>query len=449
MDNQMNQISHAGKSPKVMSAAFGLLMIVGLIGAGLQPALAARSGSEAEQVLAQAAPSSGATAVVHWNAIAVRTAIQVAGQNQPQSTMYLARVQAAVYNAVVAIEGRYQPYHSALTPRPGASVEAAVALAAHGVLVYDFPAQQAALDADLAAALAAVADGPAKSAGIEIGRAAAAELLALRQGDGLEADIGFTMPSPAPGVWQLPAGATPLSPWISRLRPYLLNSPDQFRPGPPPDLTSPEWAVQYEEVRQMGRATNSPRTDEQTDIARFWSTHAQAQYNAAYQQIIRTRGLDAVEAARLMAMGNLLGADALIGCFDAKYHYLFWRPLFAIRQGDGDGNPGTTGEPTWQPLLGTPPHPEYPSAHSCYTSSQAEVFVEVLGTQRIELDLTSTAPNVLQRTRHYKYARDLVQEIIDARVWGGIHYRESDVKGATLGRKVAHWALQRYFLPVP
>ena len=409
----------------------------------------ATSSSVNTQVAAQAGTTSGANAIVNWNVIAVRTAIQVAGQNQPQSNMYLARVQAAVYNAVVAIEGRYQPYHSALARRPGASVEAAVALAAHGVLVHDFPAQQAALDADLAAALAAVADGPAKTAGIGVGQAAAAELIALRQGDGLEANIGFTMPAPAPGVWQLPTGATPLSPWISKLRPYLLNNPDQFRPGPPPDLTSDEWAVQFEEVKQMGRATNSSRTDEQTDIARFWTTHAQAQYNAAYQEIIRTRGLDAVEAARLMAMGNLVGADAMIGCFDAKYHYLFWRPLFAIRQGDSDGNPGTTGEPTWQPLLGTPPHPEYPSAHSCYTSAQAEVFVEVLGTQRIQVDLTSTAPNVVQRTRHYKYAHDLVQEIINARVWGGIHFRESDVKGATLGRKVAHWALQRYFLPVP
>ena len=154
-----------------------------------------------------------------------------------------------------------------------------------------------------------------------------------------------------------------------------------------------------------------------------------------------------MEAARLMAMDNLVGADALIGCFDAKYHYLFWRPQFAIPLGDSDSNPATTGDPTWQPLLGTPPHPENPLAN-CLTSAMAEVLVAFLGTQRIELDLTGTAPNLMQSTRHYKYAHDLVQEIIDARVWGGIHYRESDVKGATLGRKVAHWALQRYFLPV-
>ena len=414
-------------------------------------ATATTPGSGFLQFKARNEASTSPDAVVYWNVVAVQTAIGVAQQNQPQSSMYLARVQAAVYNAVVAIEGRYEPYKSELTPRPDASVDAAVASAAHDVLVHDFPAQQAALDIALATALGAIPDEPAKAAGIEIGQAAAAELIALREGDGLEADIGFTMPDPAPGVWQLPPNVSPLSPWISKLRPYLLNSPDQFRPGPPPDLSSEEWAQQFEEVRLAGRIDADPsyRSSEQTDIARFWTTHAQAQYNLAYRQMVQKHELDVVEAARLMAMGNLVGADALIGCFDAKYHYLFWRPLFAIRQGQSDGNPDTTGEPTWQPLLGTPPHPEYPSAHSCYSSAQAEVFVEVLGTQRIDLHLTSTAPNVIQQERYYEYARDLVQEIIDARVWGGIHYRESDVKGVILGRKVAHWAFNRYFLATP
>lgn len=441
------------KTPLIKKIVAGIAILIILLATS---ALAVRplseqqpaSGSEGKQVEAQAGISSGANAVVNWNAIAVRTAIQVAGQNQPQSSMYLARVQAAVYNAVVAIEGGYEAYKSRLAPRPGASVEAAVALAAHDVLVHDFPAQQGTLDADLAALLAAISDGTAKTAGIEVGQQAAAELIAQRLGDGLEANIGFTMPPPGPGVWQLPTGAVPLSPWISKLRPYMLDSPDQFRPGPPSDLSSEEWAVQFEEVKRIGRNNSTERSAEQTDIARFWTTHAQAQYNAAYRQIVGDRGLDVVDAARLMAMGNLVGADALIGCFDAKYHYLFWRPQFAIPQGDTDGNPQTAADSNFVPLLGTPPHPEYPSAHSCYTSAQAEVFIEVLGTQRIELDLTSTAPNVVQRTRHYEYANDLVQEIIDARVWGGIHYRESDVKGASLGRKVAHWALNRYFLPV-
>ena len=410
-----------------------------------QPALS----SELRQFEDQTEVSASPDAVVTWNAIALRTAIQVARQNQPQSQMYLAQIQAAVYNAAVAVEGGYQSYKSQLTPQPDASADAAVATASYLMLVHHFPAQQPALDADYAAALSAIPDGPTKIAGIDVGQQAAAEIIALRHGDGLEADIGFTMPSPAPGVWQLPSSVTPLSPWISQLQPYLLNSPDQFRPGPPPDLSSPEWAKQFEEVRLMGQNNSPYRTAEQTDIARFWTTHAQVQYNTAFQKISRERGLNAVEAARLFAMGNLVGADALIACFDAKYHYLFWRPQFAIPLGDSDGNPATIGNSSWQPLLVTPPHPEYPSAHSCLTSATAEVLVAFLGTQRIELDLTSTAPNLIKSTRHYQYAQELVQEIIDARVWGGIHYRESDVKGANLGRKVAHWALKHYFLAVP
>ena len=449
MDNQLNPINDPGMGRKIVSALFGLFMIAGMISAVLMPAPAAASGSAGTQAEAQAGISSGAAAVVNWNAIAVRTTIQVARQNPSQAEMYLARIQAAVYNAVVAIEGGYQSYNSALAPRPAAAVDAAVATAAYRMLAHDFPNQQAALEADYAAALAAIPDGSAKTSGIEVGQAAAAEMIALRQGDRLEADIGFVMPPPAPGVWQLPAGSMPLSPWISQLRPYMLNSQDQFRPSPPPELSSMEWAAQFEEVRRMGQSNSPYRTAEQTDIARFWNAPAPAQYNTAFQQITQERNLDAVEAARLFAMGNLVGADALIACFDAKYHYLFWRPQYAIQLGDHDGNPATIGDPTWQPLLGTPPHPEYLSAHSCFTSATAQVLVAFLGTQQINLEVTSAAPNVVQRTRHYEYANDLVQELIDARVWGGIHYRESDVKGATLGRKVAHWALQRYFQPVP
>jgi hypothetical protein len=437
---------------KVLKSVFILglviLMIAGMmLNAIPGPALASAVYIKDKQPGAQA--EAGAEMVIHWNTIALRTSIQLGGQSQPQAQIYLAPVQAAVYNAVVAIEGGYQPYRSEIALRPGASVEAAVATAAHAMLVYYFPNQQTLLDADLVASTAAIPDGPAKDAGFEVGLEAAAQMISLRQGAGLEADIGFSMPAPAPGVWQLPSGIGPLTPWISQLRPYLLDSPDQFRPSPPLSLSSREWAIQYEEVRLMGRVDSPYRTAVQTDIARFWTMHAPLQHNLAFQQFAIQRELGAVEAARLFAMGNLVGADALIACFDAKYHFLFWRPQFAIPLGDSDGNPATKGDPTWQPLLGTPNHPEYPSAHSCLTSGIAEVYAAFVGNQRIELDITSTAPNLMQPTRHYKLANDLVREIIDARVWGGIHYRESDIKGVNLGRKVAHWALQRNFLPVP
>ena len=392
------------------------------------------------------AASAGSEAVITWNAIAVRTILAPpTPQSPPASFVYASYVQAAVYNAVVAIEGGYQPYKSDLEASPGASVDAAVVTAAHHVLLDYFPAQQAALDADYAASLAAIPNGFAKTTGIGIGAEAAAELIALRQGDGLGANIGFTMPTPGPGVWQLPAGVNPLVPWMSKLRPFMLNSPDQFRPGPPPDLSSAVWAEQYNEVLTYGRADSVVRTAEQTQIARFWSSVPLIQYNVAYQQIASTRGLTALEAARLMAMGNMVGADALIGCFDAKYHYLFWRPFTAIAQGDMDGNGSTAPDPIFAPLLGVPAHPEYPSAHSCVTSAQAEVFTKFLGTQQIRVTIPSTVTGIPARS--YATANDLVKEIIEARVWAGLHYRGSDEAGANLGRKVAHWTLKRYFLP--
>jgi hypothetical protein len=197
----------------------------------------------------------------------------------------------------------------------------------------------------------------------------------------------------------------------------------------------------------IGRLDSPYRTAEQTDIARFWTANPIVQYNAAYKQIALERNLSAAQTARLFAMGNLVGADAIIACFDAKYTYLSWRPQFAIPHGESDGNPATVGDPTWKPLLGTPTHPEYPSGHSCLTGAQAKVFATFFGTKRIELDLTSTVPNLLQPKRHFERATDLTQEVMNARVWGGIHFRDATIKGAELGDKVADWTLKRYFLP--
>jgi hypothetical protein len=395
---------------------------------------------------AQAATPTSPAAIITWNGIARRAAIQVAGQSTAHAMASIAFAQAAVYDAVVAIEGGYQPYQVRLAGLPEASLDAAVATAAYRVLLHYFPAQQTALDADYAAALAAVPDGPAKVAGVAVGQATAAGLIARRQGDGLEADIGFTMPAPAPGVWQLPAGQNPMTPWASKLRPFLLRSPEQFRPGPPLALSSRAWAADFHEVKTIGSLSSPSRSAEQTDIARFWTTNPVVQYNVAFEELALSRNLDAVQTARLFAMGNLVGADALITCFDAKYTYLFWRPQFAIPQGESDGNPATIGDPAWKPLVGTPPHAEYPSGHGCLTGAEARVFAAFLGTKRINLELTSTAPNVQQPRRRYERASDLTQEVMNARVWGGIHFRDSMNKGMALGEKVADWTLKRYFL---
>jgi hypothetical protein len=226
----------------------------------------------------------------------------------------------------------------------------------------------------------------------------------------------------------------------------MLRSQDQFRPGPPPELSSDEWAAGYNEVKLVGQDTYQDRTAEQAAIARFWTSNAPVQYNTAFAQIARDKGLSAVQTARLFATGGLVAADISIACWDAKYAYLFWRPRLAIQGGEGDGNPDTVGDPNWLPFLGTPNHPEYPAGHGCVTSAMAEVFAAFLSTNRIDLDIISTVPNV--QARHYEFAYNLKQEIIDARVWAGFHYRESVLKGVILGRKVAHWTLKRYFLPV-
>lgn len=414
---------------------FGLLMMVVLAITIARP------------MVSVAAASSGRETLISWNKSTIRTVVTMGGQPPPAAFVYGAYVHAAVYNAVMAIEGGYAPYKSSLAPQPGASVEAAIAAAAYHVLVeyFNSPAQLAALDADYTASLAAIPDGAAKTAGIETGAQAAAEIIQQRMDDGRNADIGFTMPAPGPGVWQLPAGVNPLTPWMSKLKPFMLDRQDQFRPDSPPDLGSIQWAEQYNQVLIYGRDSSLARTDEETRIARFWTAHPFTQYNTAFQLLADSRQMDTAQTARLMAMGNMVGADAIIGCWEAKYHYLFWRPQTAITQGDTDGNEQTLGDPAFLPLISTPPHPEYPSGHGCLTSAEIEVFTEVLGTQKIDLVLPSFVSGI--EPRHYAMAKDLREEIIDARVWSGIHYQVSDLAGVNLGRKVAQWTLKRYFLP--
>jgi hypothetical protein len=385
--------------------------------------------------------------VVRWTDTAQRVWVPpppAPAQPPPSSLSSLAFVQLAVYNAVVAIEGGYEPYGRALRPHPGASVNAAVARAAHDVLVRYFPGSTPTLDADLTASLATIPDGAAEQRGLAVGRDAAAGLLAQREGDGWFADIGFTMPAPGPGVWELPAGQSPLVPWLSRLRPFTLRSPDQFRPGPPPALSSRRYARDFDELARIGGAT-SARTPEQTLIARFYTTHPALQFATAYRSLASARGLDALQTARLMAMGSTAGADALIACLDAKYTYLTWRPAYAIPRGDTDGNPQTVAEPGWTPLLPTPAHPEYPSAHGCATFAQTEVFERFLGTRRIDLDLPGTIAEM--PLRHFATGDELRTEVANARVWGGLHFRFSTEVGGQLGTRVADWTLAHAFRP--
>ena len=199
----------------------------------------------------------------------------------------------------------------------------------------------------------------------------------------------------------------------------------------------------------MGGAESTVRTPEQALIAQFWSTQPTIQINKGYQKLALDRQLDALETARLFAMTGLVSADAITACFDAKYHYLLWRPFTAVPGADTDDNDATTADAAWKPLIGTPPHPEYPSAHGCVTPAAGLVLAAFLGTDQIDLTLGSSVTADTMPTRHYATVEDLANEVIEARILGGIHYRTSTVVGAELGRKVADWALERYFQPAP
>jgi VCPO second helical-bundle domain len=410
--------------------------------------------------------------VQQWNKIAEDTVVG-SGAFQPEGYVYMAYVSAAVYDAVVAIEGGFESYGPPIPAPPGASVDCAVVEAAYRTLRYyfsSFPALLVNLDAYYVEAVSnfggCTADG---GAGTLVGQTAATDVIDLRTNDGRMTPINVTssFPTlpPAPGVWRLtPPFALPQTPWVGNMRPFVLQSLDQFLPDPPPSLQSLEWVDAFNQIKAYGALTGSVRTDEQTAIAKFWSANVVRQYNRVGREIADGRGLGLLETARLAAMVNLVGADALMSTFNAKYHYLFWRPVTAIDPtaviadgfgpipGYDDGNLATIEQMGWRPLMTTPNHPEYPSAHGTITSAVAEVFTTVLGTNQIDLDIhgfdPAGPPGNLNAVRHFDLPNDLRHEIIDARLWAGFHYRFSTVAGVVLGRQVANFDLKHAFLPV-
>jgi hypothetical protein len=401
------------------------------------------------------------TAVGCWNAIAVQT-IRLAAPYPLQGIIYTAYAQAAVYDAVTKIEGRYVPYHDFAVPEgvdvADASPQAATAAAAYTILTSPFLAFPASAQAALAAQYADYIDAlggagtPAVQAGIIIGQAAANDLIAYRTGDRDES-ITFTPGPLTPGGWTFappPSLQTAQTPWAAVMRPFMLQSPSQFRVEPPPSLTSRQWAREYNEIKAYGAADSTVRTPEQTAIAEFWGAFALNQSDQAFQDVAISHGMDVVDTARLFAMGDLVDSDAGIACFDSKYHYLFWRPIMAIRNAQIDGNPATQPDPTWTPLLVTPNHPEYPAAHTCITGAEAEMYATLLGSHRINVTIHGSAdgtPNNWAAVQTFRTANDLDREVVNARVWAGLHYRGSALEGLELARKVARWTLQRYFQP--
>jgi hypothetical protein len=372
-----------------------------------------------------------------------------------EAGVYMGIVHAAIYDAAVAIEGGYQPYAIALTAPVGTSPAATIATAAHHVLVGLQPAlgltatQQAILDGNYADYLAAIPDGAAKANGIAVGVQVAAAVLSLRANDGREANpqLGlppFVPPPSGPGVWD-PGSAPALGLRLPGIRPLALESASQFRPDGPNPLTSEEYARDFAQVKELGRADSTARTAEQTTEALFWTDHDARQWNDGMLRLAVARGLDLVQTARMLAMSHVAGADALIACFDAKYHYWFWRPYQAIARADTDGNLATVADPGWRPLRTTPNHPEYPSAHACHTTAVAEALAAFFGTDNVAFSLDS---RVTGTTREYDRFREAVKDVNRARVLAGFHFRNSDQEGSNLGRKVGRYVGGHFFQPL-
>ena len=417
---------------------------------------------------------------IRWNAIASTAILAAAptgaGQAPQAGVLSLAMVQGAVYDAVNAIDGGYQPYLVAPAADPGDSKEAAAATAAFRVLV-GFPAntppltglvpgQLSTLQPLYDASLAAVPDGSAKDGGIEVGEAAAAAMLTNRQDDGRFGSFKF-VPGTDPGDWRLapPQGpngtvAQDPTPWVGFVRPFLVPDVDMLRTDGPNDLRSADYAADFNEVKQVGSLTSTTRTADQTAAAIFWQDNGIAIWNRVYRSLALGKGLDIVDSARLFAMTNLAGADASIGCWNDKAFHSFWRPITAIREAAGDGNPATTADPSWVPLfdptvavsgapLVTPGFPDHPSGHACISSAVVNTLKEFFGTDKVSFTAVSNkclpAPCPGRTFDRFSLA---LKEVIDARVWSGIHFRTADVQGAVLGKKVEHYMEKYFFEPV-
>lgn len=389
--------------------------------------------------------SSDERAVADWSLIAQNAIVAVGKKFPGEAAVYMGIVHATIYDAVVAVKGGYRPYAITPTVPPDTSVESAVATAAHRVLVGRFPDQQAALDDVYSAYLNGIPDSEAKANGIVVGEEVGGGMLLLRAEDGLDSIVPYVQRPPGPGVYEPTAPATPLGTRLPHVRPLALDNASRFRPDGPPALRSWEYTLDFKEVKELGRSDSHIRNDRQTAVARFWTDHDIPQWNRNLLRLAAARGLTSIETARMLAMAHVAGGDAMIGCFDAKYHYLSWRPVHAIQRADTDGNRYTVPDPTWQPLLSTPNHPEYPSAHACHTTAIAEALESFFGTGRVRFSVDSL---VTGQTRYYRRFKDAVLDVNNARVWAGFHFRYSQHDGSRLGRKVARYVVRNFFQPL-
>lgn len=389
--------------------------------------------------------------ITDWNATAVATIVVDAGKATAEAFIWYGFTQAAVYNAVVGITREYELYEWNHRGPRSASPEAAAAVAAHRLLLRYFPGSQARLDAALEASLAKVADGPAEQQGIAYGERAADRIIELRTDDGRNASLAFDVPL-APGVWRpTPPTFTPFfNPWMGQMRPMLLASPTQLRPVAQPALTSDAYTKDFNEVKELGSNASVSRMPTQTETALFFSDTAVGAFQTALRDLATRHQLDISDSARLFAAVDMSLTDSVVAVWDSKFHYGFWRPITAIQTAATDGNPATVKNGSWEPLITTPPYPDYPSGLTSIVGALSRVVSRTLGDGRVDLNITSIAAGLPgpPLTRHYEFAVDFNRDAIDARVWSGIHFRTADNVGNAIGTAVGDWALDHYFQPV-
>jgi PAP2 superfamily len=362
----------------------------------------------------------------------------------PPAVRVIAYVQVSVFEAVNAISGRYPPLMAKINAAPGASVDAAVAAATRTVLSKLMPpTHQAAVDADYEAALKLVPDGPAKANGIAVGEQAATGCLA-RVDEGLTVPDTYR-PHTTAGVY-VPTILPAVPNWGKR-KPWAMTSGSQFRPGPPPGLTSEKWARDYNEIKALGAKNSTQRTPEQTAIAKFWEATAPVVYWPVVRSVAVAPGRDVTTNARLLAIAAMAMDDGLIAVFDAKYTYNLWRPITAIRNGDADGNDATERDPSWTPFIDTPMHPEYPCAHCIVSGSLGAVLRAELGTGPVP-NLSASSYTAGGAVRTWKTVDDFVQEVAVARIYDGVHYRNSTEVGTAMGKQIGELAVKSFPKPI-
>jgi hypothetical protein len=391
--------------------------------------------------------SYGPNVVSIWYEVAFNTAAvpASAGGVTPEERVAgpdLTTVQLAVYDAVIAIAGTHKPFAITPTvPTAGASMDAAGIEAAYRVLKGLFPSRGDKYEAAYASGIGAIASSDAKARGMAIGAEVAAGILALRANDGRETVLPPYLPGTLPGQFR---GVNPVGRLNLYIKPFTLLSFSQFRPGPPPALDSIEYAADVNEVKAIASTTSTVRTAEQSDVARFF-TEPPGPWSARNRRQFAMASPNLADNARLIAMIETASADVGTACFDAKYAYNFWRPTSAIRLADTDTNPATEADPTWIPFVVTPNHPEYPAAHTCADGSVMEIVRSFYGTKNVRFSYDST---VTGTTHHYERTDDMVRDVKNGRVWGGMHFRNSTEVGAELGKDVAKWVAKQHFQPL-